>query len=132
MTNPKYDARALLLPALPATQQQIRQKTKMSQAAVSRWCIFLRECNELHIGAWLPPTKGGPALAVYHAGPGPDAVNELRMRSKAERRKAAQLLRPELDGVEKLYTRPAMKLTDWRTMPIRRDPFTAAFFGAAA
>ena len=130
MTNPKYDARALLLPALPATQQQIRQKTKMSQAAVSRWCIFLRECNELHIGAWVPSTNGGPALAVYHVGPGADAINTLRKRSKAERREAAKLLRPELDGIDKLYTPRPAKLPDWRTMPICRDPLTAAFFGA--
>ena len=132
MTNQKYDARKLILAALPATQKQLREKTKISQAAVSRWCIFMHDSKELHIGDWLPPTKGGPALAVYHAGPGPDAINTLRKLSKAELKARAKLLRPELDGIEKLYKPMPVKVQDWRTMPIRRDPLTAAFYGAAA
>lgn len=132
MTNQKYDARKLILAALPATQKQIRQKTGISQAAVSRWCIFMHSCKELHIGAWLAPEKGGPALAVYHDGPGADAINTLRKLSKAELKARAKLLRPELDGVVKLYRPAPIVLPDWRTMPIRRDPLTAAFFGAAA
>lgn len=107
--------RLVILACLPATQAEIHTKTGVSQAAVSRWLVELRKCNEAHISAWRPASvKGGYPAAIYSPGPGADVANPSGIVLTS-------------DEVHRRANQP--KPVRWR-IP-RRDPLTAALFGAA-
>jgi hypothetical protein len=81
--------RLAVLAALPATQAEICAKTGVSQAAVSRWVAYLRECADAHIGGWKLSTNQGPAQAIYQRGAGADVhcsqgVPKLRRKAIAQ------------------------------------------------
>lgn len=123
-------ARLTVLAALPGTQAEIFAKTGVSQAAISRWLTYLRACGDAHIGGWTTARKGGQPMAVYNPGAGPDAVCNIKpmtqrqrdRRSRAVRRKTGEWA--DRSARERAYY--------WARKPAKRDPLTAAFFGAAA
>lgn len=69
----KNSHRSTVLGAMPGTQAEIRKRTGLSTAVVSRWVNALRDSGEAHVSAWIaPPPNGGAHAMYYTAGPGVD------------------------------------------------------------
>ena len=95
----------LALGAMPGTLDQIAAIIDRSSSSVATAVKALRDDEACHIGDWVLP-DGGKPTAVHHAGPGEDAVCELR------------------------YVRPKKMLQKGVRIP-PRDAITTALFGPA-
>ena len=116
--------------ALPATQADIHAKTGISQAAISRWLTYLRACGDAHIGAWRArDNKFGLPMAVYHPGPGLDVPCTIKPLTQRERDRRSRAVRRKSGDWADRQARERARY--WRDKPARRDPLTAALFGAA-
>jgi len=104
----------LVLAALPATQAEICAKTGVSQAAVSRWVAYLRDCADAHIGSWQLSTNQGPAQAIYHPGAGADVLC-----TALTPRQLARNARPPRQPIDR----------SWMQQAPRRDALMSALFG---
>ncbi|WPG35356.1 hypothetical protein [Variovorax sp. EBFNA2] len=66
--------RDIIIQALPGTQAEVAQCVQRSRRTV---CVELGALvtvgREAHIGEWLTQPRGGKPIAVYVAGPGPNA-----------------------------------------------------------
>lgn len=123
-------ARERVLAALPATQAQIRAKTGVSQAGISRWLAYLRACNDAHIGGWVrSENAAGIIMAIYHPGPGLDAVCRLRRFTQQDRDRRSRAVRRKNGDWED--RKAAERARYWRDKPVKRDTMTAALFGRA-
>lgn len=122
----KRRRRAQILATLPATQLMIRQKTKIGQATISRWCNDLVASGDAHIGAWVRSPTGGPFAAVYHAGPGQEAPCDLAPLTHAELSRRYRDRQRRVEIREKAYREAKA-----RALVPRRDPMVAALFGPA-
>lgn len=122
----KRRRRAQILATLPATQLMIRQKTKIGQATISRWCNDLVASGDAHIGAWVRSPTGGPFAAVYHAGPGQEAPCELQPLTHAQLSRRYRDRQRRVEIREKAYREAKA-----RALVPRRDPMVAALFGPA-
>lgn len=126
----KHRARLAVLEALPGTQAQIHAKTGVSQAAISRWLTFLRACSQAHIGGWTVSEKyRGIPMAIYHPGPGADVVCTIKRMTQRDRDRRSRAVRRLTGEWEDVLLRQRARY--WRDKAPRRDPLTAAFFGAA-
>lgn len=118
----KNTIRESILASLPGTQREVRAKTGASPAMASRWILYLRTTGEAHIGGWAEPPKGGTPVCVYHPGPGADVMCTVR-----------ELTPEEFDRRVSTANRRMQKNLDRKSVGkavvVRRDPFTAAFFG---
>ena len=122
--------RLAILACLPATQAEIHTKTKVSQAAVSRWLTYLRDCGEAHISGWhRNPDYRAVVQAIYHPGPGADVVCNIRTMTQKERDRLSRKTRRANGDWEN--RKAAERARYWVNKPVRRDPLTAALFGRA-
>lgn len=122
--------RAVVLAALPATQAEIHAKTGVSQAAISRWLTYLRACADAHIGGWTrSPNCPGIIMAIYHPGPGADVVCRLKPMTQRDRDRRSRATRRKSGDWED--RKAAERARYWAAKQPRRDPLTAALFGAA-
>lgn len=122
--------RLTVLACLPATQAEIHAKTGVSQAAVSRWLTYLRECGDAHIGGWRRnPDYRAVVRAIYHPGPGADVVCTIRPMSQIERDRLSRKTRRANGDWED--RKAAERARYWRDKPVKRDALTAALFGRA-
>lgn len=122
--------RLAILACLPATQAEIHTKTKVSQAAVSRWLTYLRDCGEAHIGGWhRNPDYRAVVQAIYHPGPGADVVCNIRTMTQKERDRLSRKNRRKSGDWADVLQRQRARY--WRDKAPRRDPLTAALFGRA-
>jgi hypothetical protein len=128
MTKPNSTNRALghVLAALPGTRNEIQDKSGVSQAAISRWIIYLRSTNEAHVGGWRASisNKGLPQ-PVFHAGRGLDVECDLRVippNEEARRRRGVELRTARL--ITKRKQRRSAKFPP-------RCVLTAALYGPA-
>lgn len=126
MTRQAY--RALVLAALPGTQAEIRDRTGLTLATVSRWITDIRIKREAHIGAWFIHPNGGPVAAVWHLGPGEPAPRPKIMTDRQRTRKSCAALRKSGEWQDVL-ARNRAKYAAARK-PARRDPLLAAFYSA--
>ena len=120
--------RARVLEAMPGTRAQIRERTGLGVATVSRWCEDLRARGEAHVGGWWVHPTGGPAAEVFHPGRG---TTPKRPKLSTDRQRV------------RAYRRRMRASGDWEDVkarrraeyharkPVRRDPLVAAFFGAS-
>ena len=127
MINPKHTARAQVLAAMPGTQADIRRKTGLGSATVSRWVDSLRCAAECHVHEWVRSARGGPYSEVLHAGPGANATHTRTVKAvpKGERYNL------EMRTSEGVSGRTQGRIPAWVGKPIKRCPMTTAFFGAA-
>ena len=126
MTNSRQETRASVLAAMPGTQAEIRTRTGISQAAVSRWCNTLVDDGDAHIPKWLPPEHLGAWSPHYEPGPGVNverpggkSARELSRISRRQRRKSGDW--------EDVKARERGRY--WAKKPARRDPLVEALFG---
>lgn len=129
MKHRRNTPREIVLAALPATQAEIRAKTGVSQAAVSRWLTYLRACSDAHIGGWTTSRKGGPPQSVYHSGAGADVVCTIKPLTPKQLNRRSRALRRKTGEWED--RKAADRARYWRNKPAKRDPLTAALFGRA-
>lgn len=122
----KRRRRAQILATLPATQLMIRQKTKIGQATISRWCNDLVASGDAHIGAWVRSPTGGPFAAVYHAGPGQEAPCDLKPLTHAQLSRRYRARKIRVEAREKAHREARLA-----AITVRRDPLVAALFGSA-
>lgn len=68
------NCRDILIAAMPGTQAQLAQRVQRSVKTVSvELGSLVTVGREAHIGEWLTQPRGGKPIAVYVAGPGPNA-----------------------------------------------------------
>jgi hypothetical protein len=71
-----------VLGALPATRDQLAQRTGLHKATIVKLVKALHG-TQMRVGRWLPHPVHGPSIAVFVAGAGPDAEDKLpRLTSK--------------------------------------------------
>jgi len=130
MKQRKSPAREAVLAALPGTHAEIHAATGVSLAAVTRWLAYLRDNRQAHIGDWKRSEKcPGISVAIYHPGPGADVRCRLKRSTQKDRdRRSRETRRKNGDWDDVLARRRAAY---WRDKAPRRDPLTAALFGAA-
>jgi len=105
IVNPKRARTvAAILAALPATKTEIRERTGLHQATVLKVMPALHEGQVVHVGAWRPHPLHGPSMAVYHAGPGRDALDTL---PRLTRREISDRYEKRIKGTEKHDQRKA-------------------------
>ena len=128
MTRRAY--RDVVLQALPGAQREISERTGLGTATVHRWLKDLQQAGEAHIGDWAVHPHGGPIMAIYRAGPGPDVPCTIRIVSDKQR--------------ARMHRRELRKSGDWedvkarrraayhaRKPVVRRDPLMVGLFGVA-
>lgn len=128
-TSPKQAYRARVLAAMPGTQAQIRERTGLGLATVSRWVADLCECKEAHIGGWWINPHGGPVAEILHAGP-PIGRKPKRPKVRTDLERTQAYRRRLRDSGEWEHVK-AKRRTQYRINNPARDPLTAALFGAA-
>lgn len=128
MTRRAY--RDVVLQALPGAQREISERTGLGTATVHRWLKDLHAAGDAHIGAWAVHPHGGPIMAIYHAGPGPDVPCKIRIVDAVERsRRHRRELRKAGDWEDVKAKRRAKYHA---SKPVaRRDPLMVGLFGAA-
>lgn len=124
MTRRAY--RDVVLQALPGAQREISERTGLGTATVHRWLKDLQASGDTHIGAWAVHPHGGPIMAIYHAGPGPDVPCTIRIPSERERtRRHRRALRKSGEWEDVKARRRAAYHA---SKPVkRRDPLMALF-----
>jgi hypothetical protein len=125
MTKQAY--RAVVLKAMPGTQAEIRERTGLSVAVVSRWSAALLDAGEVHLASWQRHANGGPFAMVYAPGAGRNAKPPKPM-TDAER---TRRMRGHMRRSGEWEHRKAMQRARYRADAPVRDPLTAALFGAA-
>lgn len=94
---PPVGERATIKAALPGTKGQIVKKTGLSMATSIKWVDRLHKDGEIHIARWKAHPRAGPAMPVYVAGPGVDAVCDLVHLTKQQIRERFEK-KAEADG----------------------------------
>lgn len=122
----KRHNRELVLEALPGTPAQIMERTGLSAGTVSRWVTDLRNAGQAHIGKWT--RTRGVFLSTIHAGPGRDAKKPKPLTSAQLTRNSRQRMRKSGEWTDRMAKDRARY---WRKKAPKRDPLTAALFGAA-
>lgn len=131
MPSRKRDNRARVLAAMPGTQAEIRERTGLGLATVSRWCEDLRARREAHVGGWWLHPHGGPVSEVWHPGDGV-TPRRPRIRTAVQRGRAnRQRLRASSD-LEDVNARRRARYYARRGTPTPRDPLMRAFYGVAS
>ncbi len=121
--------RLVVRDAMPGTQQDIHAKTGVSLAAISRWCEYLHDCEDAHIGGWQRSAKyHGVFMAVYHPGPGADVKCPYKPRTQRDRDRDSRRTRRKSGEWEDRKARE--RAYYWAKKGPRRDPLTAALFGS--
>lgn len=113
-----------ILARLPATSRQLLKAMPMSTSALHKWLTRLRAAGQLHIGRWRRSV--GDLVAVWTAGPGPDAVRPRR-RSPAEL--TAAYRRRKKKEADELGARRQAAAEIAALARFDRDPLMAALFG---
>ena len=108
--------------ALPGSQNDIVNRTRVSRITVLRWIGFLREAGEAHVGGWeITASRPRP---IYHAGFGADVACDKLALDPDERAKVIEARERRMLAAER--AKRAAELAQ----PVRRDPLVAAFFGS--
>lgn len=123
----RHAYRAVVKKALPGTQGDIRLKTGLGVATVSRWVNDLHASSEAYVKRWDTPTNG-PFMAVYARGRKPDAP---RPAAKTVRERTESSRRGQRTNGAWEDRLAAGRARYWAEKPAARDPMTAALFGAA-
>lgn len=122
MTKQAY--RAVVLNAMPGTQTEIRERTGLSVAVVSRWAKSLHEASEVHISGWRRHPNGGPFAMVYTAGPGRDAKPPRELSDAERTRRMRSKMRR---NGEWEHRKAAARARYYADKPARRDPLMVLF-----
>jgi len=121
--------RAIVLAALPGSNADVRARTGLSLATVSRWFTDLRTADEIHLHHKEVHPNGGPMVSVFHPGPAPAGFKP----------KIPKLLNDI--GRTRRYRRNARASGEWEDIKARRraayhankkprrDALTSALFG---
>lgn len=124
--------RALVLAALPGSNAQVRQRTGLGLATVSRWLNDLRIAGEIHLHHKEVSPHGGPLISVFYPGALPAGFKPRVPKLLTNSQRTAK------------YRRNARKSGAWEDIKARRraayhaqkkprrDPLTAALFGECA
>lgn len=113
-----------ILALLPATSRQLLKAMPMSSATLHKWLTRMRAARQLHVGRWR--RSAGDLVAVWTAGPGPDAVRPRR-RSPAEL--TAAYRRRKKKEADELGARRQLAAEIAALARFDRDPLMAALFG---
>lgn len=122
--------REVVLSALPGSSADVRAKTGLGLATVSRWLTDLRNSGEIHLHHKEVSPHGGPLISVFYPGPAPagfkpkipkildDISRTRRYRRKARKSGAWEDIKAKRRAKYHASKKP------------KRDALTAAFFGA--
>lgn len=113
-----------ILTLLPATSRQLLNAMPMSSATLHKWLTRLRAAGQLHIGRWRRSV--GDLVAVWTAGPGPDAVRPPR-RTHAQ--VVAAYRRRKKKEADEMDARRQAAAEIAALARFDRDPLMAALFG---
>ena len=127
----KRHYRDVVLAALPGSNADVRAKTGLGLATVSRWLTDLRIKGEIHLHHKEISPHGGPLISVFYPGPAPAGFKPK--------------IPKVLDEIARTrrYRRNARKSGAWEDIKAkrraryhankkpRRDALTAALFGSA-
>lgn len=113
----------------PRTQSQVRRKTGLSQATVSRCLAELRERRDAHVSSWWQHPNGGPTTMTYSAGPGRDAPKPRVLTDTERTNRHRAQLRASGDWEDR---KAKQRATRWAGRQVRPDPLISAFFGMQA
>lgn len=75
-----------LLQAGPVTAQLLAVTTGVHLVTAQDWLRALREEKAVHIGSWLPDSKGRDAIPVYELGDDKDEPRRRMTRAEISRR----------------------------------------------
>ena len=70
-TQSKRRFRDVVLDALPGSSADVRAKTGLGLATVSRWLNDLLNAGEIHLHHKTVSPHGGPLISVFYPGPAP-------------------------------------------------------------
>lgn len=121
--------RNVVLAALPGSNADVRAKTGLGLATVSRWLNHLLDAGEIHLHHKLVSPHGGPLISVFYPGPAPAGfVPRLpKLPTDAERSaKQRARMRKTGDWEDVKARRRALYYANKKP---KRDPLTAALFG---
>lgn len=122
--------RGVVLSALPGSNADVRAKTGLGLATVSRWLNDLLKAEEIHLHHMEVSPTGGPLISVFHPGPAPAGFKPKIPKLPTDTERTAR------------YRRNARKSGAWEDIKAKRrakyhankkpkrDPLTAALFGA--
>ena len=128
MTRRAYRERVLA--CLPATQAEIRDRTGLTLATVSRWIADIQAQDEAHIGGWFVYPHGGPVAAIWHPGPG-ETAPKPKLVTEVERTRAYRKRMRASGDWEDVKARRRAEYAA-RRPAARRDPLMALFGPAEA
>lgn len=131
MGTSKRRYRDIVLAALPGSNADVRAKTGLGLATVSRWLNDLVSAGEIHLHHKEISPHGGPMISVFHPGPAPAGFKPKIPRLPTEVERSAR------------YRRNARKTGHWEDIKAKRrakyhaskkpkrDPLMTAFFGGS-
>lgn len=121
----------VVLAALPGTRAQLQAKTGLTEHTVQKHLRRLRLDQQAHIGGWVRAPEGVYGchwIAVYHAGPGPDAPCRFKPKTRKQINEAFARRARESGQIDTIHA--AKRARYWsRKAQQRRDPLLAALFG---
>lgn len=116
-----------ILAVLPATKVEIEQLTGINHTTVVKVVREMHRSTTIHVGKWRPHPVHGPSMAVYYAGPGEDAKDEL---PRLTRKQISDRYEKRLKGTEGYHKRKARHRNRYWTEKAAATPknWAAALF----
>lgn len=111
------------------TQVQLQQQLNLGAATVSRWLTDLLDSKRIHICRLEQNPHGGPQTLVYRFGAKPKGRPSKKPRKLSDLERTRLYRKRMRDSGEWEHTLAKRRAT-YRADKPRRDPLTAALFGA--
>ena len=127
MSKRKY--RDIVLCALPGSSADIRAKTGLGLATVSRWLSDLLNAGEIHLHHKEVSPHGGPLISVFHPGPAPAGFKPKIPKMLTDRERGARYRKKMRQNGDWEDVKAKRRATYHANKKPKRDPLTAAFFG---
>ena len=121
--------RDVVLAALPGCAADVRAKTGLGLATVSRWLNALLDAGQIHLHHKTVSPHGGPLISHFYPGPAPAGFKPRLPKVLTERERSARARKRMRQSGEWEDVKARRRALYYANKKPKRDQITAALFG---